>query len=270
MEKEKKDEYKLSDIQKKIIRDGLLPSSPLINFIEYEKIYVDLDSILSIFIRFPIPEDKEERMDLITNIMGVFKEFFTIYGESHMIILKYGFKPEVFKKVYPKWQNVREERLLNEVVLNFITHELLPRFRRIATKLENIFLEEWSEAFLIDIIQSFELNDNAKKSIVISRNPQSICLLAYYDANIYNGSKIITKDNYRSVKNYPDVDRSFIPIWFLIRGDERNEYKGVSKYGIKKTNDFINKNKIECVDLSHDLFKKIKEYKNLYFLKEWI
>lgn len=269
MEKEK-NEIKISDIQKKIIRDGLLASSPLINFIDYEKIYIDLDSILSIFIRFPIPEEKEERIDLITTIMGVFKEFFTIYGESHMIVIKYGFKSEVFKSVYPKWQKVREERLLNEVVLNFITHELLPRFRRISNKSQNITLEEWSEAFLLDIIYSFELDNNAKKSIIVSRNPQSLCLLAYYDANIYNGSKIIDKDNYRSVKNYPDVERSFIPVWFLIRGDERNEYKGINKYGIKKTNDFINKNKIECVDLSHDIFKKIKEYKNLYFLKEWI
>ena len=48
--KKEKKEFKTSDLQKKTIKDGLIPSSPYINFTEFENIYIDLDSILSIFI----------------------------------------------------------------------------------------------------------------------------------------------------------------------------------------------------------------------------
>lgn len=268
--KKEKKEFKTSDLQKKTIKDGLIPSSPYINFTEFENIYIDLDSILSIFIAYEIPTDKEERMDLLISILSYFKDFFHMYGESYTIYILYGFKKEVFNEIYEDWQSDRIKRLFNKTVLDFILKDLVKRLSKIADKSRNIFVKEWKEAFVIDVLRDLEKYEDPSECILITRNIQSLCLLPYYNISIYNGSKIIDKYNYKNNKNYPHVDKSFIPAWFLIRGDLRNNYHGKPLYGVIKTDKYIRDNKIDCIDMESDFFKDIIQYKKLYFLKEWI
>ena len=91
-----------------------------------------------------------------------------------------------------------------------------------------------------------------------------------YISTINDEQVVLKEPQIKNNKNYPHVDKSFIPAWFLIRGDLRNNYHGKPLYGVIKTDKYIRDNKIDCIDMNSDFFKDIIQYKKLYFLKEWI
>ena len=210
-------------------------------------------------------------MDLLKSITSSFKKFLTYYGDYKRIYIKYGFKKEIFNDYYPDWQKDRLDRLSNGAVLTFIKKDFIPRLKKISHKITNIEIEEWDEAFIVDVLKDMEYNKDSKDCIILSRNMQLICLFAYSDVSIYNGRKIIDKFNYKDIKDFPNVSYTFIPHWFLLRGDKRNSYVGLNKTtGVKKANNLINSNKEKCVDFSLPELQKVIKYKNLYFIKEVI
>jgi len=255
------------DLRKKIVRYGLFHPSPDIDFFKYKKIYIDLDSLLSLVLKDDIELNKETRNDLASYILEVFKDFFSFYKDTAQIYVIYNLAPNTsFMKIYPDWCKERYTRYENEMVMDFIKKDLLPRLRKFSKVVKNVEIIHAKDAVVLEVFKMVDYHNDAVNSIVISRDPHYLCVLAYYDINIYNGKNIINRDTYKDEREYPKVHYSLIPAWYLICGMKRNEYPGKNKFGPKKTDDYIENHKSTIIDESDFILEDIIKYKNLFYL----
>ena len=139
-EETQKEENKAKiDLRKKIVRYGLFHPSPDIDFFNYKKIYIDLDSLLSLILKDDIEFTKETRNELASYILEVFKDFFSFYKDTAQIYVIYNLAPNTsFMKIYPDWCKERYTRYENENVMDFIKKDLLPRLRKFSKVVKNV------------------------------------------------------------------------------------------------------------------------------------
>lgn len=265
------DEEKSLFLQKKILRTGLFHPNKDINFRGYTKIFIDLDSLLSRLISEELPVDNRIRNQLIDFIMSNFAEFFSDYADLANIYILYGFKRnKIFDDIYPEWNKERYKRFENESVVNFINNELLRRFKIYSKTVKNVNIIKYKKSFLTDVMKVLNVLENPKEAVILSRNPQILCLLTYYNISIYDGKDMVTRQTYSMIKGYPTVHYSLIPHWFLLRGDKRNGYNGYPRMGPKITDNYIEKNKEGIISFEDSRIKSLEKYRKLYFLKELI
>lgn len=267
-EKREKDEKKeMLWLQKRIFRNSLFHKMPSVDYYDYQKIYIDVDSIFSRFIADNLPLDENDRKELLNSIMRDVSFLIGFYSDDCRIIFIWGLKENtIFTNIYKDWQKERNGRLKNDGPISFIKNEFLPRMKLVAKKIRNISVVEYKDSFVTEIARRFETHKDAKDSLIISRNTQCIALLAYYDTNIFNGKELVSRSTYRTMKEYPDVHYSMIPWYYLIKGDERNGYKGVKGLGRVNTIRIIEKEKEKIINESHSRIQGVLKYKPLYFI----
>lgn len=255
-------------LQKKIMKSGLFHDNPGITFGGYEKIFIDLDSLLSRLISEELPLNDSIRLHLLDYVMECFIEFFSIYSDVANILIFYGFKRnKIFDDIYPDWNKDRYKRFENETVIDFVKNKLLKKLKLYSKKVTNVTVVDYKDSFITDIfsvLNIFEIHNNV---LIISRNPQMLCLLSYFNLSIYDGKEIVNRKTYSLIKGNPTVHYSLIPHWFLLRGDKRNGYIGYPRMGPKTTDNYIQKHKEKIISFEDERIKTVEKYKKLYFLK---
>ena len=184
------------------------------------------------------------------------------------ILIFYGFKRnKIFDDIYPDWNKDRYKRFENETVIDFVKNKLLKKLKLYSKKVTNVTVVDYKDSFITDIfsvLNIFEIHSNV---LIISRNPQMLCLLSYFNLSIYDGKEIVSRKTYYLIKGNPTVHYSLIPHWFLLRGDKRNGYKGYPRMGPKTTDNYIQKHKEKIISFEDERIKTVEKYKKLYFLK---
>lgn len=258
-------------LQKKILSTGLFHPNEGVEFYNYDRIFIDLDSLLSRLTSEELPVETSIRVELIDFIMMTFTEFFKKYSNYSNIFIIYGFKKnKIFNDIYPEWNLDRYKRLENETVVNFIHNNLIKRLKSYSKKVKNVSIIEYKKAFIIDILKILNVFEKEGFNLIISRNPQILTLLAYYNVFIYDGKDVIDRRTCKMIKGYPKVHHSLIPHWFLLRGDKRNGYKGYPRMGPKITDNYIEKHKGDIISFTDERIKTVEKYRKLYFVKELI
>ena len=139
------------------------------------------------------------------------------------------------------------KRYKNENIRDFIDKFLISKLQKLAELKPNLDLVKCDDSPILDIWKKIDLHPD-KKYIIFSRDPHYNCILSYHDISIYNGKYLI--------------DRK------LIRGMDRNVYKGIKGMGLKKVEALINKEYSLLMTQTHDVLTDVNQYRKLFFLKE--
>ena len=260
-------EYNDRDVMYRIMYRGLFPPSDNIDFLDYEEIILDIDSLLSILFQKDISEYSSEiRLEIARTIIDNIVIFLDKYMNNSIIKMYYSLKEyTIFNEIYPQWCRSRSLRYKNSININFLKKYLIDKLKRIEKHNFGIF--ECDDSPIIKIYQDIEMSSH-KKRIILSRDPHFMCLLCYFDIHIYNGRFIVNRDTYLYEEEYPKVHFSFIPAYYMIAGMSRNEYPGLPKYGPKKTVNLINNNKVAVIKGTLDIIKDVLPYRNIFYIKD--
>ena len=266
--KKDKDKKKDFDLIKEIIIRGLFHINMDVNFYDFDKILIDLDSLLSIVIREELSSDRDVRIKLAHTIADAINEFIEAYIDTNTINIYYNLNEyKVFSDIYPDWCKVRNDRFKNESIVGFLHKYIINHLKKASDKINNFNLIKCDDAPIITIFRDIKLNPKLKY-VVISRDPHYNCIMSYYDISIFNGRDLVDRGSLKYLKDLPDINYTMLPFYYLIRGMDRNEYKGVKLYGQKKTEKYINENLTTLITWEDPILEEVKPYKNIFFLND--
>lgn len=266
--KKDKDKKKDFDLIKEIIIKGLFHINMDVNFYDFDKILIDLDSLLSIVIREELSSDRDERIKLAHTIADAINEFIEAYIDTNTINVYYNLNEyKVFSDIYPDWCKVRNDRFKNESIVGFLHKYIINHLKKASDKINNFNIIKCSDAPIITIFRDIKLNPKLKY-VVISRDPHYNCIMSYHDISIFNGRDLVDRGSLKYLKDLPDINYTMLPFYYLIRGMDRNEYKGVKLYGQKKTEKYINENLTTLITWEDPILEEVKPYKNIFFLND--
>ena len=266
--KKDKDKKKDFDLIKEIIIKGLFHINMDVNFYDFDKILIDLDSLLSIVIREELSSDRDVRIKLAHTIADAINEFIEAYIDTNTINIYYNLNEyKVFSDIYPDWCKVRNDRFKNESIVGFLHKYIINHLKKASDKINNFNIIKCDDAPIITIFRDIKLNPKLKYA-VISRDPHYNCIMSYYDISIFNGRDLVDRGSLKYLKDLPDINYTMLPFYYLIRGMDRNEYKGVKLYGQKKTEKYINENLTTLITWEDPILEEVKPYKNIFFLND--
>lgn len=266
--KKDKDKKKDFDLIKEIIIRGLFHINMDVNFYDFDKILIDLDSLLSIVIREELSSDRDVRIKLAHTIADAINEFIEAYIDTNTINIYYNLNEyKVFSDIYPDWCKVRNDRFKNESIVGFLHKYIINHLKKASDKINNFNIIKCDDAPIITIFRDIKLNPKLKY-VVISRDPHYNCIMSYYDISIFNGRDLVDRGSLKYLKDLPDINYTMLPFYYLIRGMDRNEYKGVKLYGQKKTEKYINENLTTLITWEDPILEEVKPYKNIFFLND--
>ncbi len=266
--KKDKDKKKDFDLIKEIIIKGLFHINMDVNFYDFDKILIDLDSLLSIVIREELSSDRDVRIKLAHTIADAINEFIEAYIDTNTINIYYNLNEyKVFSDIYPDWCKVRNDRFKNESIVGFLHKYIINHLKKASDKINNFNIIKCDDAPIITIFRDIKLNPKLKY-VVITRDPHYNCIMSYYDISIFNGRDLIDRGSLKYLKDLPDINYTMLPFYYLIRGMDRNEYKGVKLYGQKKTEKYINENLTTLITWEDPILEEVKPYKNIFFLND--
>ena len=266
--KKDKDKKKDFDLIKEIIIKGLFHINMDVNFYDFDKILIDLDSLLSIVIREELSSDRDERIKLAHTIADAINEFIEAYIDTNTINVYYNLNEyKVFSDIYPDWCKVRNDRFKNESIVGFLHKYIINHLKKASDKINNFNIIKCDDAPIITIFRDIKLNPKLKY-VVISRDPHYNCIMSYHDISIFNGRDLVDRGSLKYLKDLPDINYTMLPFYYLIRGMDRNEYKGVKLYGQKKTEKYINENLTTLITWEDPILEEVKPYKNIFFLND--
>ena len=266
--KKDKDKKKDFDLIKEIIIKGLFHINMDVNFYDFDKILIDLDSLLSIVIREELSSDRDVRIKLAHTIADAINEFIEAYIATNTINIYYNLNEyKVFSDIYPDWCKVRNDRFKNESIVGFLHKYIINHLKKASDKINNFNIIKCDDAPIITIFRDIKLNPKLKY-VVISRDPHYNCIMSYYDISIFNGRDLVDRGSLKYLKDLPDINYTMLPFYYLIRGMDRNEYKGVKLYGQKKTEKYINENLTTLITWEDPILEEVKPYKNIFFLND--
>ena len=266
--KKDKDKKKDFDLIKEIIIKGLFHINMDVNFYDFDKILIDLDSLLSIVIREELSSDRDVRIKLAHTIADAINEFIEAYIDTNTINIYYNLNEyKVFSDIYPDWCKVRNDRFKNESIVGVLHKYIINHLKKASDKINNFNIIKCDDAPIITIFRDIKLNPKLKY-VVISRDPHYNCIMSYYDISIFNGRDLVDRGSLKYLKDLPDINYTMLPFYYLIRGMDRNEYKGVKLYGQKKTEKYINENLTTLITWEDPILEEVKPYKNIFFLND--
>ena len=144
---------------------------------------------------------------------------------------------------------------------------IINHLKKASDKINNFNIIKCDDAPIITIFRDIKLNPKLKY-VVISRDPHYNCIMSYYDISIFNGRDLVDRGSLKYLKDLPDINYTMLPFYYLIRGMDRNEYKGVKLYGQKKTEKYINENLTTLITWEDPILEEVKPYKNIFFLND--
>lgn len=253
-----------------IVYKILFPPESEGDFLNFDEIKIDLDSVLSVV--FTVDMDNwspERKIEFLKTIVQNFVYFLEKYIENNHLSIYYNLTEyKIFTSIYPNWCKDRQKRYNNIEIKNSVQKYIINKLIKLSELKSSINVIKCEDSPIIQIMK--DLDKTTKRNIIVSRDPHMLCLLTYYDIDIYNGRYFLNRETYTMEPDCPGVHYSLIPAYFLIRGIHRDEYKGIKGYGKKKTDDLINKNLIKTVRSQLPQMEEVNKYRKIFFLKELV
>ena len=261
---------KVKELDLKIIRGGLIPEYKG-SIVDRKYIFIDLDSIFSIFLTNDdkIPEEYDQRVSLAEDIVSIIKYFLSLHIRYSEIFFFYRLeKGTHFPSIYPKWNNERYKRFNNDEVVIFLHKILINNIKKLSKNTDKVKIVKCTDDTILTVknyIKRYNYND----IVIHSRDPHYLCLFHLYkEICIFDGKSYMTGDTYKVMrsKSLPELDPYLLPYYFLICGMKRNEYKGKDKYGPKKTIAYINDRLEDVLNKTDSITLELKDYRKLFFI----
>ena len=251
-----------------VVYKGLFPPISISDFKGFDEIIIDLDSIVSIVLSEDISEwKKEDKILLVKGLTDNFIFFLEKYIKDKFIKVYYNLKEyKTFTSIYPNWCKERQKRYKNKEVMEYVRKFIINKLEKLSEIKSNFSIIRCEDSPVIQMYKDLKIIK--KSSIILSRDPHMVCLLAYYNITIFTGLVLLNRKTYYKERGYPYVHYSFIPAYYLIRGMKRNEYDGLQGYGQKKTQKLINENKIPIIKQNLPQITSINQYRKLFYLNE--
>jgi len=212
---------------------------------DIKRVYIDINSALSILFRYESIDDSE----LLVKMSGIIEKFMVTHLDKGLdIIFIYTLdKSIVHHTVYPEWCKERNERVILRSS-DFIK-KLLINFAIYSSKNKHVKVLNCKNAHPAMVIKKLERFERTA-CLVLSKDNVFRCI-SHPTVSLYNGVDWIQfnvsdrplPDKLEKLKN-PD---KFLPYYLAMRGDTRNEYKGMVGMGKVRTVDYINTNRIKIV-----------------------
>lgn len=258
------------DLSKKLIYSGLFYDGDNTAFDEFDKAYIDLDSVVSRVLDYDLPTFKTLSNELVHFIMDVLKDFFIMHGDTMQIYVVYSFdKSKIFTSVYPDWNKKRYERYKNARIMQFLNTALIPRLAKLGNTVKNIEIIKAKDSPVVSILKLLRMNASDANPVVITRDPHYSCLIAHIpNLSIYNGKNVLNAITLKDEKGYPNIHVALLPQYFLLCGMKRNEYAGIKKIGPKTAEKIINEDKLGVINYTNDTIAEVAKYKNLFTFEE--
>lgn len=228
-----------------------------------KRIYIDINSALSILFRYESIDDGK----LLAKISGIIEKFMVTHLDRGLdIIFLYTLETSlVHKTIYPEWCSARNKRV--ELRNSEFIKKLLVNFSAYSAKNNHIRVINCKgvhPALIINKLEKFTTTG----CLVLSRDNVHRCI-SRPTVSLFNGVDWIQFN----VQNRPMPDKieqlrnpdKFLPYYLAMKGDTRNEYKGLAGMGKVRTVDYINSNRIKIVsDIEHKHSEFFKEFLPLY------
>ena len=234
-------------------------------------VYVDVNSVISILFRYDNINDK----DLINDITYIFEEFIdNCVTSGSKVVFMYTAKPSfVHTSIYPDWCKERYRRVKlkdSNFIISFLT-----AIKNIESNNTLISIENIGDKHIAQYI--FEKTDSTSRDFyLVSKDYVCQSLIYYKKCIIFTGINYIDyRDTNPSLYDNVNV-KSFSPAGYdflypLLRGDSRNEYKGLDGFGPIKSIRFIKENKIKLfLDGDYPHKDLITKYRPLYDIEKMI
>lgn len=232
--------------------------------------YIDLDSCLSILTSMELPDDREEKIILVKELLMQVANFIDMWKNRANLKFYYSFKrTKIFNKYIPEWDEQRNKRL-DSGTPEFIVKQVINKMKKIS--LSNITITECGDSTILYIFRDInKLNLNGYNSLIISRDVHYQCLFRHLqNIEIYNGKHIIDAKTFRHLKDknkYPDLSVGMLPYYYLLKGLERHSYKGVPKYGSMNSLKYCKAHQINILQNKDDLINEYKEKLKVMLIK---
>lgn len=223
------------------------------------RIYIDLNSCLSILFRYDDINSNEITETISKNLEGFLQ---TYLNDGVKIYIIFSLHPSiVHTHIFTDWCKERYKR---------VDYSKCGFLQKLILSLNNFSKENP----LIKIINSKDKHpamiiheqERLSKSLfcVLSKDSVIQCL-PIPTMHIWTGVNYIEQDDPDRIVpdnvELPEPVELFLPYYMTIRGDARNEYKGVDGYGPQRTSKYLHEQKIRIkANLEHPL----KEYTDKY------
>lgn len=233
-----------------------------------KRIYVDLNSCLSIMFRYEDIADEE----LVQIVSDEIETFITKHMEDGLsIYMLYTVKSSlVHKTISPEWCLTRDERV--SIIRSEFLKKLFVSLKVFSEKNSSIKMINCGEVHPAIVTLMLD-KSNKSGSVILSKDNVFKCI-EKPSMNIYNGVEWISiGDNMfnTEIGVFLSNPSELSCYYFIIRGDSRNEYKGVNMYGKIKTVEYLDRNKLKIkADIEHPLKGYIDEHKALFNIEAMI
>ena len=233
-----------------------------------KRIYVDLNSALSIVFRYEDISDDE-----LLRITGdAIENFIRKHLENGITIyLLYNLKPSaVHRHIYPDWCKQREDRV--SILKSEYLKKILLGFKVYSDQNPNLKIVNCMDVHTAMAIHELD-SLYSTPSLILSRDAMFRCLIKS-NICVYNGVDWIEFANL-NVRQPEDIaltsPHETLAHYYTLRGDIRNEYKGKEGYGIVKSVKYIELNRLKIkAGIDHPLKEFLDKHLPLYSIKHML
>lgn len=213
---------------------------------DFSRIYIDLNSCLSILFRYENVNDN----NITDELTQIFEQFLTKYISKHtqIVILWTLEKSSLHTSIYPGWCQERYNRV-NISKSNFLK-TLLVALNEYSKNTKLVKIINTHDIHPALVVRYLEIGNRRSKSIVLSKDVV-FQTLNMNNVAIFTGVDYIDfTDNERPLPDGIELEEPEVMLkyYLAIRGDmKHNEYPGVEKYGPKKSLDYVTFHKLEIL-----------------------
>lgn len=233
------------------------------------RIYVDLNSCLSILFRHGDINNDEDLNTIITDVIEPFLTDNLNAGRN--IYILYTMKPsKVHRTVFPDWCKDRDSRV--DIRRSDYLKKLLVSLKIFSEKNNALHILNYGEAHCAVAVSLLDKRYGSQ-SLVMSKDTVFKCI-GKPSICIFNGVEWI--DLSTNICNTSSGVLLSDPLllnayYFTIRGDKRNEYSGVKGYGPTLTERYVENNKLKFIaNVEHPLKEHVDKFLCLYDAKEML
>lgn len=231
-----------------------------------KRIYVDINSCVSILFRYP---DMNTDIELLSTITDQIEEFLLKYLENgtEIIFLYTVMRSKVHVEIYPEWCKTRGDRV--DITKSGYLKKLIVDLNKYSSDNKLVSVINIKDKHPAMVVYDREFI-NKTKFLVLSKDPVFRCL-PITNMSVYTGVCYVDmEDPERALPDNIELsNHDLLPYYLAIRGDEKNEYKGESKYGKVLSRNYVESYKLEIKSgLEHPLKERCDKYADMYLINK--
>lgn len=230
--------------------------------IDCKKIYIDLNSCLSIIFRgeeYNTEECRQELQSILENFMNTM-----VLNRIQLIFLFTLEKSQAHIDIFPDWCKERYSRV-DITKSNFMKHFIVA-IEDYSRKNNSIKVVNTNKVHPALVVYQNECKSK-KRFLILSKDLVFQCIPLKL-CSIYNGVTFVDIENpNRDLPEYIDIAEPdvLLPTALSLMGSSREEFKGLSGYGPYKTAKYVNKYKLEIkLNLEHPLKEHCDKFSVLF------